>query len=271
MTKQQRATLEQRIDLAIQQDAGITSADLAALIEEAVTAIAKAEQEGAPDQTLSLDPKAARQAIADATFAVNRLRTLLSRLQARYQQACEQERVNEYEAEARVLDDESIRLAEELRATYPAIEDKITDLFARIDAHRQRISALHQRRPAGVESVRDPELIARNLDGFDRERPSLLAGVHLVDWTSGREAWPLPRPSMAAAFAAAVPVYDRRCTADWAQDNELRTTAQGAERQRMADFYRRQDQEQEERENAEARESFLAQQERLTVNRPLKP
>jgi hypothetical protein len=33
----------------------------------------------------------------------------------------------------------------------------------RIAAHRQRISALHQRKPAGVESVGDHELIARNV------------------------------------------------------------------------------------------------------------
>jgi hypothetical protein len=76
---------------------------------------------------------------------------------------------------------------------------------------------------------------------------------------------------MASAFAATVPAYDRRFTADWAQDNKQRAAGQKAEQKRMADFYRRLDQEQEERENAEARERFLAQQERLTVNRPLKP
>ena len=76
---------------------------------------------------------------------------------------------------------------------------------------------------------------------------------------------------MAAAFAAAVPVYDRRCTADWAHDNERRAAAQRADQQRHADYLARLTQEQEERENAEARERFLAQQERLTVNRRLKP
>jgi hypothetical protein len=76
---------------------------------------------------------------------------------------------------------------------------------------------------------------------------------------------------MASAFAATMPAYDRRFTADWAKDNDRRAAGQQAEQQRMADFYRRLDQEQEERENAEARESFLAQQEGLTVNRPLKP
>jgi hypothetical protein len=56
-----------------------------------------------------------------------------------------------------------------------------------------------------------------------------------------------------------------------AKDNELRTAGQQAERQRMADYYARTTKDQEERENAEARERFLEQQQRLTVNRPIKP
>jgi hypothetical protein len=78
-----------------------------------------------------------------------------------------------------------------------------------------------------------PELVARNLDRFDRERRSLLTEVHLLDWTNGRETWPQPKPSMAAAFAAiAMPDCDQRFTANWAQDNERRAAAQHAERQR---------------------------------------
>jgi hypothetical protein len=76
---------------------------------------------------------------------------------------------------------------------------------------------------------------------------------------------------MAAAFAAMVPAHPRSFTGDWAKDNEQRAAGQQTERQRMADFYRRQDQDQEERENTEARERFLEQQQRLTVNRPIKP
>jgi hypothetical protein len=147
---------------------------------------------------------------------------LLSKLQV--QQACEEERVEEYEAEAQVLDEESIQLAQELHGTYPPAQNKLSNLFARIAAHRQRISALRQRRPAGVQSVRDPELIARNLDRFDRERPSLLAEVHLLESNSGRQIWPPRRPPMAAAFAASmVPAYD---PADWANNYERRAAAQ---------------------------------------------
>jgi hypothetical protein len=59
--------------------------------------------------------------------------------------------------------------------------------------------------------------------------------------------------------------------ADWANNYERRAAAQRAEQQRIADYYARTKKEQEDRENAEARESFLEQQQRLTVNRPLKP
>jgi hypothetical protein len=47
-------------------------------------------------------------------------------------------------------------------------------------------------------------------------------------------------------------------SADWAKDNERRAAAQRAEQQYMADYYARATKEQEERENAEAREVFLA-------------
>ena len=236
---------------------------MAALIEEAEAGIAKAEREGTVDRTLALDPKAARQAIADAAFAADRLRMLLSKLHARYQQACEEARVEEYEAEAQVLDEESIQLAQELLETYSPAQNKLSNLFTRIAAHRQRISALHQRRPAGVQSVRDPELIARNLDGFDRERRSLLTEVHLPDWNGGRQIWPPPRPSMAAAFAATfLPAYD---PADWANNYERRAAAQQREGKYMADYYARTTREQEERENREARERFVASQRKNSV------
>jgi hypothetical protein len=259
----QALTLEQRINDALQPGTAITSADIAALIEEVEVGIAKAEKEATVDQTLSLGPKEARQAIADATFAANRLRLLRSKLEARYQQACEEARVEEYEAAAQVLDDESTKLARELLETYPSAQDKLSNLFTRIAAHRQRMSALHQSRPPGVKSVRDPELIARNLDGFNRERPSLLAEVHLLDWNSGRQIWPPPRPSISAAFAATlVPAYN---PADWANNYEQRAAAQERDRQYLADYYARTTREQEERENREAQERFAEGQRRNSV------
>jgi hypothetical protein len=122
-----------------------------------------------------------------------------------------------------------------------------------------------------VNSARDryfwTRLIACSQDRLRREnslQPPRRTSVQL-DWDSGRRAWPPPRPSMASAIAAAVPAYDRRCTGDWAKDNDRRAAAQRTERQRMADYYARHTQQQEERENAEARERAAALKRKNTV------
>jgi len=268
----QPPTLEQRIFDALQPDAAVTSVDVAALMKEAEIGIAKAEKECEVDQTLALDPNAACQAIADATFAANRLRTLLSKLQARYQQLQYQDQVTAWHADADVKERERDALSEELCEVYPEAKAQIVDLFGRIIVNNEALSALHQARPAGVSRhLLSAELHARGLDSFTYNTPSLLTAVRLIDWQTGREIWPPPKPSMAAAFAAiAMPSYDRRFTGDWAKENERRAAAQEAERQRIADYYARTTKEQEERQNREARESFMEQQERLTVNRPLK-
>jgi hypothetical protein len=254
----QLTTLEQRIAIARQLDAAITSAHVAALIEETEAAIAKADQEGTVEQTLSLDPKAARQAIADATFAANRLRTLLSKLQARYQQLRNEEETTAWLADLEALKPERDALAEELREVYPDAVAKIVDLFVRITANDKALSEVLQARPAGVMGrLLSAELHARGLDRFTRDMPSLLTAVHLVDLDTGRQVWPPPKPPLAVACAAiAMP----RFTADWAKDNERRTAGQQAEQRRMADYYARTTRDQEERENAEARERFAASQ-----------
>ncbi len=66
---------------------------------------------------------------------------------------------------------------------------------------------------------------------------------------------------MASAFAAtAMPAYDRRFTGDWTKENERRAAGQRTEQQRMAGYYARPTQQQEERENAEAQERFAESQ-----------
>jgi hypothetical protein len=77
------AALEKRITTALAADT--TSSDLATLIQETeagiVAADAAAERERAFDPALSPDPGEARAAMENATFAANRLRMLLPRLQ----------------------------------------------------------------------------------------------------------------------------------------------------------------------------------------------
>jgi hypothetical protein len=265
MTKQP-PTLEERIDTALQPGAAVTSADLTALIEEVETDIAKADQGWRTvDQTPSPDPVAARQAIIDATLAANRLRPLLPELQERYEQVHEREQAAEWRAEREAawltkhdaLKRERDALAEELRELYPDAVSKIVDVFDRIAVNNEALAERHRDRPAGMEQhLVSAELHARGRDSFSRDTPSLLASVHLVDWETGRQICPPQRPSMTSAFAAMVPAHPRSFTADWAKDNERRAAGQQVEGQRMADFYARQTQQQEVRENKEARERF---------------
>ena len=162
---EQLPMLEERIEIALQPDAAITSADLAALIEEPETYIAKADEAWTVDLPSSFDPVTPGRARIDATLAANQLRIfLLPKLRARYELVHEQE-----------------------------------------------------------QTVR--------------------------------------RSSAASALAATLmPRYDsRRFSGDWWKENERRAAAQRAEQQRMADYYARMTKEQEDRENAEARERFLAQ------------
>jgi hypothetical protein len=256
-------TLEQRIVDDLQPDAAVTSADIAALIDEVEAGIAKAEREGTVDQTLSLNPQAAQQAIADAAFAANRLRLLRSKLQVRYQEVHDREQATAWLAEHDVMKRERDALAEEVREVFPEAENKIVDLFVRITANNKALSELHQARPAGVmEHLVSAELHARGLDRFTRDTPSLLTSVVLFDWDSGRQIW----PPMAAAFVAAVPAYDnRRFSADWAKDNDRRAAVQQADQQRVGDYYARTTKEQEDRENREARERFIASQRKNNV------
>jgi hypothetical protein len=244
---EQPTTLKQRIDVALQQDEPISSADIAALIEETKIGIANADKERAVDQAL------------------------LSNLQARHRQVRDQEQGATWLAEHDALKRQRDTLAEELCELYPDAVAKIVDLFVRISANDEALSRLHQARPSGVrQHLLSAELHARGLDSFTLDRPSLLTSVHLFDWDSGRQNWPPQPPPMAAAFAATmVPAYGRRYTADWWMDNEQRVVEQRAERQRMADYYARTKREQESRENAEARERFIAQQQ--TISRASKP
>jgi hypothetical protein len=53
---------------------------------------------------------------------------------------------------------------------------------------------------------------------------------------------------MAAAFAIAMPSYDRRFSVDWAKENERRAAGQRAEQQHHADFLARLIKEQDERQ-----------------------
>jgi predicted transcriptional regulator len=248
-------TLEQEIVAAL-ADANVNSNDLSALIERTETAIPETDQAAetarsmALDPALSPDPKAARAAMEDAAFTRERLKTLLPRLQARYQEVQAQEYLAEWRSDYEKLKDERDGLAEELRTIYPELETKITDLFTRIAANDAELSRLHQARPGGVLlHLLGAELVARDLERFTIREPSIARELKLPTFAPGqRLAWPPPQPALAVMVAQSMaPPYDPLYTADWAaaqkEDNARRaaTEARWAEEEaaRQAESRRR--------------------------------
>jgi hypothetical protein len=83
-------------------------------------------------------------------------------------------------------------LASEFAEIYPAFEARITDLLPRIAANDAALSRLHQARPAGVAGhLLGAELVARSLDNFSRETPSIVRDLQLPSFAPGKPlAWP---------------------------------------------------------------------------------
>jgi len=230
--------LEQEIVAAL-ADAVITSSNLSALIERTEAAIPEADQAAetarsmALDPALSPDPKTARAAMEDAAFTRDRLKTLLPRLQARYQELQAQEYLTQWRSDYEKLEVRRDELAEELRTIYPELETKITDLFTRIAANDAELSGLHQARPGGVGlHLLGAELVARDLERFKATEPSIAQELKLPTFAPGqRLAWPPPQPALAVMVAQSmVRTHDPRYTADWAaaqkEDNARRAATE---------------------------------------------
>ena len=263
----QTRALERKISVALTDTASATA--LAALIQETEAVIAAAEKEQAVDSRSS-DPRAARQAIIDAMCTTNQLGPLLLKLQERYQEVHEQDQIVTWlaEREATWLAEHDAwiagrdALSEELRDVYPEPTRRMADLIVRIAANDKALNELNRTCPDGVHRhLLSVELHARGLDSFSHDTPSFLTSICLFDWDTGRQICPPAQPSMGAALAATMmPGSDQRFSSDWWKDREEGAARQRAQQQGMADYYARMTKEQENRENAEARERFAAHQ-----------
>jgi hypothetical protein len=251
----QAPSLEQKISSALTDD-NIASGDLESLISEVETAIvagdqvAEAEHRKALDPALSPDISKARQSMEDAKFAAARLRTLLPRLQKRFGKVQAREHLAQWQAGYEALKIKRDELATELCQIYPPAAAKITDLFHRIAANDAALSVLHQQRPAGVGlHLHSAELVARGLDGFTRDEPSIANGLKLPDWEHGAQmTWPPPPQRIDPTLLMPVRHGDPRLYTDrWYEVCEEQRAAEEARQKREAieadrarrEFYRR--------------------------------
>ena len=151
---------------------GVTSGDVADLIQEAEAAAAQSADTAERARKQALDPSAtdvtaARREMEDAAFRRDRLQTATTRLRERLQEV----RAREEDHRRRLAYDEAKaerdELAAELARVYPQMEAQLADLLARTKASDERIERINDRGlPSGAERLLVAELVARGLRGF---------------------------------------------------------------------------------------------------------
>jgi hypothetical protein len=200
--------LEKRIAAALATDA--TSAEIATLIVEVdvplLAAIDAAERERIKAYDPTIDAQKARQSLADAEFGRDRLQAALAALQQRLQELREQEYSARWHGEYGQVEAECHALAAELREIYPAVQSKLVDLLSRIKACDAAVSCANGSAPDGVaQRLREVELVARNLERFTRDEPSITNELKLPDWGQpAKLAWPRPQTPLGVLVSQAM-------------------------------------------------------------------
>ena len=200
--------LERRLASALSDDS-ITSSMLTSLIGEAGIAIADADVTAEKERTKALDPalspdlRKARAAMEDATFAANRLRTLQPRLQKRLQHVRYVEAHDRWLESYTAVKAKRDASAEELKALYPEVVAKLTDLLTRLRAIDAEVHRVNTSKPVmagepwdGNMPLELTECEARGVTGFNSPDYSLDRGVRLPDFDKpGQNHWPPHQPA----------------------------------------------------------------------------
>jgi hypothetical protein len=201
-------------------------------------------------------PREARERIAAAELAGDRLRTQLpkpcEKLSAALAEEARERWLSDYRRVKEQLDE-----AAALFETYSEHAQAIVQMFALAEQVDREVSRVNGTAPDGVRHRLLPvELTARNMTAFTQENPSLVSIVVLPDWgNSGRKLWPF---TSSGAFAAEfvqsmVPSYHPGSR--WAEPDEQarRRAEQEKNNREIGKNYQRMTEQQEERINAEER------------------
>lgn len=198
MTK--TAPLDERIATAL---AGRpTSVELASLLAEATVADHQAEVDAAQASEVALDPATApvkvaeaRQLMSDAQFTRDRLANATKRLEDLRQEAVRTEREAERQTAVAALTQRRDALVTELRATYPDLVGRLSDLLHRvvaIDAECTQFNVETVARP-GHLGPHDfyPRLTSSRLVNFEKQHDGWL----WVDGSPGKASRLAATPS----------------------------------------------------------------------------
>jgi hypothetical protein len=144
----------------------IVEAEAAA--DAAAETMERARARALDPMTPSSDAVAARSEAEDAAFRQARLRAALTRLRSRINelkaQAVDAERRERFEQ----VKAERDALAAELKREYPALAAKLVDLLTRLSASDAEVQIVNSQLPSGASPLRGAELVARDLESFER-------------------------------------------------------------------------------------------------------
>jgi hypothetical protein len=214
-------TLEQKVVAALDSDMSANSlGNLLTTLDAAITeadATAEAAKVAFLDPVASPDINKARAAKESTQFTADRLRTLLPRLEQKYQQVEAEHAAMKWRTKFDALKTQRDKLAAELAEKYPAAVATLADLFGRIAENDEELSHLHRSRPTGAKGhLRSAELEARELDEFSRDFPPLGKELRLPDFThSDKLVWPPREVPASVLFAQALPSDHPRFSGDW--------------------------------------------------------
>jgi hypothetical protein len=240
-------TLEQKIAAALTA-ADVTSTDLSQLIAKADAAVAAAdktaeeERTKALDPALSPDPKQAREAMQNAEFVRDRLKTLLPRLETRYRETVEAEALAAWRAEADELEPRGVALLDGFAEFYPEMAKRIANHLDDMRAFDKQVDDLNRRRPNGVPAL-------------SRSTPALAKDLRIPSpYTTGDLWWPPPQPNLALQYLASMPPdpFIASKAMDYVEERHRRMLEDN--RRQIAEAEQRQ-RERQEREAAEARKA----------------
>jgi hypothetical protein len=251
--------LEQQIAAALSEKAAITSAALATLFGEVETAIAEVETAAVDANTRALDPTiddpaAARQQRDDCGFRLERLKAALPPLQQRYNEVRLAERKAKWRTDYADVKAKCDDAATNLKDIYGEFTTRLIDALIAAKELDQDVARVNSTAPSGEhDRLLSVECAARGVNAVGPNSAlSLLTELKLPRWSAPGWAWPPPTPPI--DVRQVVPVKLMTHPMDrWHEGQAERKAETDREAQRVANYYRRQQREQEDMENARAR------------------
>ncbi|HUN97793.1 MAG TPA: hypothetical protein VMU69_16370 [Bradyrhizobium sp.] len=192
--------LKRRIATAL--SSSVSSAEVAALIVEIVAAGIKSEEAIVAERTKASDQAASPGPEHADNAPYDQLNSALPKLQERLAELQAAESANAWEKDYQRVKAQIEKAARKWQK-YPKLVAQLIDILDTAAIDRE-ILRINDAAPAGEQRrLRGVELTARDLEEFNRYRPSVAKTVQLPQLEhSYKMAWPPPPPSLAAAYAA---------------------------------------------------------------------